>query len=791
MKRTLSCLLFIIPQFIWAATITGIVKDGKGKPLPFASVLIKGTARGTTANSKGQYSLPIEPGEHTLVCQHVGYATEEKKITVGKTDSQIDFQLQEQQYNLQNVTVKSGGEDPAYEIIRQAIKKREEHLNELKQFQCEVYLKGQLQLRNYPKRFLGETVDFEDGDTSKRKMIFLSEGLANYSVDGKNKKKVEVISTKVSGQTGGFGFSVPQIFSFYENNISIGQGLNPRGFISPISNNALNYYKYHFEGTFFENGREVSRIKVIPRRKYEPLFTGYINIVEDEWRLQSVQLTALKEQQMQFLDTLTIEQLYVPLKNVWVMKQQVIYPAGKIFNFDFFGNFVQVYDKYNIEPVYEKKFFGNTIIKFLDSSNKRTLAYWDSIRPIPLLPAEARDYVKKDSLEQVRKSPRYMDSLDRRRNKVTIPKLLLFGQNFNSEKNKSNISINPLLTSFDSYNNIEGYVTNFSGTYFKRWEGRKSLSITPTLRYGFGNTHLNASVAGRYNFGTKYNSSFNFAGGRKVFQVNNADPISGLENTFYYKRDYLKIYEANFLRLGYSKSLGDGFTASISAQYQDRVPLANSIISNKEFAITENITWRPGGKYIEFPDRKIGIRSKYPTFNLSVTEGLNGPFGSNADFTKWHLGMSDDLNFKLGGRFNYRLEVGGFLNAKNVSNVDYQHYLGNQTVFASQYLSSFQLLPYYQYSNIANVYTTAHAEYHLNGLLTNKIPGFRRLNWFLVFGGNALYIDKNSHYYEAFISLENIFKIVRLDFIQGFQPNGSTISGVRFSLPLFASGRGN
>jgi len=132
----------MIPQFIWAATITGIVKDGKGKPLPFASVLIKGTARGTTANSKGQYSLPIEPGEHTLVCQHVGYATEEKKITVGKTDSQIDFQLQEQQYNLQNVTVKSGGEDPAYEIIRQAIKKREEHLNELKQFQCEVYLKG-------------------------------------------------------------------------------------------------------------------------------------------------------------------------------------------------------------------------------------------------------------------------------------------------------------------------------------------------------------------------------------------------------------------------------------------------------------------------------------------------------------------------------------------------------------------------------------------------------------------------------------------------------------------------
>jgi hypothetical protein len=35
-----------------------------------------------------------------------------------------------------------------------------------------VYLKGQLQLRNYPKKFMGQTVDFEDGDTSKKKMLF-------------------------------------------------------------------------------------------------------------------------------------------------------------------------------------------------------------------------------------------------------------------------------------------------------------------------------------------------------------------------------------------------------------------------------------------------------------------------------------------------------------------------------------------------------------------------------------------------------------------------------------------
>jgi hypothetical protein len=247
-----------------------------------------------------------------------------------------------------------------------------------------VYLKGQLQLRDYPTKFLGKKVDFEDGDTSKQKMLYLTENIAKYSVDG-SKKKIEVLSTKVSGSSNGYGFGNPQIISFYENNIQIGEGLNPRGFISPIAENVLNFYKYKFSGTFFENGKEISRIEVIPKRKYEPLFSGYINIIENEWRIQSVQLTLLKEQQMQLLDTLKIEQLYMPLNNAWVIKQQVMYLAGKILSFDFFGNFVQVYDKFDLEPAFEKKFFNGTIIKYDTGSNKKSMAYWDSIRPVPVL----------------------------------------------------------------------------------------------------------------------------------------------------------------------------------------------------------------------------------------------------------------------------------------------------------------------------------------------------------------------------------------------------------------------
>jgi hypothetical protein len=313
-KLPLLLLLIIHCLTAFAGRITGTVTDDKGQVLPHASILVKGTTQGTTANKDGTYFLQLEAGTYTIVAQYVGYSRQEKTITIGSSDIICNFQLTIQQLTLKEVTVTPGAEDPAYEIIRQAIKKRPFYLNQLDRFQCEVYIKGQFQLRDYPKKFLGEKVDFEDGDTSKQKMLYLSETLARYSVQKPAKSKIEVLSTRVSGQRDGFGLSTPQILSFYENNIQIG-GLNPRGFVSPIAGSALNFYRYQYEGSFVEEGREINRIRVIPKRRYEPLFSGYINITEGDWRIHSLNLQLTKASQMEILDTLNIEQLYVPLNN--------------------------------------------------------------------------------------------------------------------------------------------------------------------------------------------------------------------------------------------------------------------------------------------------------------------------------------------------------------------------------------------------------------------------------------------------------------------------------------------
>src|SRR5687767_12133163 len=155
-----KCLLLIFPLIhclsVLAGRISGAVTDEKGQVLAYASILVKGSTQGTTANKEGEYFLQLDPGTYTIVAQYVGYSRQEKTITVGPDNIILDFQLSLQQLSLKEVEVRPGAEDPAFDIIRNAIKKRPYYLNQLNTFQCEVYIKGQLQLRAYPKKFLGE-----------------------------------------------------------------------------------------------------------------------------------------------------------------------------------------------------------------------------------------------------------------------------------------------------------------------------------------------------------------------------------------------------------------------------------------------------------------------------------------------------------------------------------------------------------------------------------------------------------------------------------------------------------
>jgi hypothetical protein len=71
--------------------------------------------------------------------------------------------------------------------------------------------------------------------------------------------------------------------------------------------------------------------------------------------------------------------------------------------------------------------------------------------------------------------------------------------------------------------------------------------------------------------------------------------------------------------------------------------------------------------------------------------------------------------------------------------------------------------------------------------LTNKIPFFKKLNWFFVTGANS-FLTADKQYNEVFFSIENIFKVMRVDFMQGFESGGNKYNGVRLSFSGLLSG---
>jgi hypothetical protein len=821
MQKTLTLLLLMIfPLAAFAGILKGKVTDDKGEALPFAIIFIKGSTTGTSANVNGEYQLSLNAGTYQITAQYIGYKQTIHSITIkGSETIQKDFKLKEQALEMKEVTIKD--EDPAYYIIRQAIKRRKFHLQQVKSFQTSIYLKGVLRNRQFKPGGLIKLISGADEkeiksemgvDSNGKAVLYLVEEKADYYSDG-DKEKTIIRSVKESGSPNGLGFSqMPSVITFYENNINVFSGVNPRGFVSPVSENALNYYKYMYQGEFKENGYTINKIKVTPKRLYEPLFEGTIYISDGDWAIHSLNMQATKKNALDLLDTMRIEQEFLPLeKDVWVVKSQVIYPTLGILGFNVAGYFVTVYDNQKVNQPIPDTVFNNKITSIYDKqANKRDSSYWKEERPMPLEEDEVKDYVVKDSLNAKYSDPIYLDSMRRRGNKFSLSGMLLGGYSFNTKEYKNTFAINSIIgimpgsNGMVNYNTVEG-INVSPRLYWKHMlDTGNYLTTRVAFRYGFSNEHFNAIGGIAY---THQNREWigrmwqlGIDGGSYVFQYNADNPIDPVYNaasTLFYRKNHMKIYERMQGSIFLNRSYGNGFMWRARATYQERYALFNttnySWANSEVEPITDNIPaqlktaiwtqhqavlikvglgYKPGFTYTQYPDFKIGNGSRWPTFNAEYEKGVAGILGSDVNFDKWSAGLHDYFRMKLMGDLKYNIAVGGFLNSNAVGSPDMIHLNGNQIILASPYVSSFQNLPYYAHSNTESIYGEAHLEWALRGLLTNKIPLLRQLQWYLILGTNTFYANNNNYYTEAFVSLDNIgFKLVRLfrvDFVESW-----------------------
>ncbi|WP_142684436.1 SusC/RagA family TonB-linked outer membrane protein [Chitinophaga polysaccharea] len=104
-KHLFLCTLLLAIQGIAAAqnkTITGKITDKNGVAIPGATIQIKGTKSGTSADAEGAFKVSVPPEATALIVSFIGYTAQEVSIT-GKTS--VNVQLAQENTTLTDVVV--------------------------------------------------------------------------------------------------------------------------------------------------------------------------------------------------------------------------------------------------------------------------------------------------------------------------------------------------------------------------------------------------------------------------------------------------------------------------------------------------------------------------------------------------------------------------------------------------------------------------------------------------------------------------------------------------------------
>ena len=808
MSGILCLVLFLFTgHFAQAAIITGKVTDTLQKPIAYASVYIKGTTKGTTTNDNGIYSLNLASGQYIIVFRMLGYKAYSKNVVVANEKITLDVVLHDETMQLKEVTIKVG-EDPAYNMIRHAIKMRKHYKEQVDAYSCDVYIKGIEHIEKHPKKLLGHDISNDIlGLIDSSNIVYLSESVSKFNFKQPDKIKEEMISSKVSGDNQAFSYNKASemLFDFYESVMQI--GLSERGFISPIAPDAMLYYKYRLEGTYQENGNTVDKIQVIARRKNDPVFRGYIYLEEGGWRIYATNLYLTKDAQIDFVDTLVIDQSFIPVTNdIWMpITNKFMFHFGAL-GFQGSGLYVGVNSDYNVTPDFPKHYFTAEDLKIDTDANKKDTIYWHETRPVPLTSEEITDYRKRDSIMAIHKSKKYLDSVDRKSNKLKILGFLM-GYNYRDRYRKEEISIGGLFESVQ-YNTVEGLRVGESVTFYKNLEHKREYSISPSAYYGFSDHRLNGDLSYHYNYKPERFSSFTISAGRSAVQFNQVHPYFFLFNegyTLFEKLNFMKLYQSDFIHIKHSMELVNGVQFTASLKYESRTPLVNTsyfsfVKINRDFSSNDQQSFAPEGvptfnpnkallfdaafkihfaqHYYTRPYEKIVEGSKYPTLNLYYKKGIDNVLGSNVNYDYVQASVDGKINLKMLGNSNWTVTAGKFLNSRSMYFMDYYHFQGNQTIFTNS--GGFELLPYYQYST-NDQFVQANFEHHFGGLILNKFPLLRKLKLSEIAGVNYLTTNTFHQYAEFYVGVEKLHAF-RVIFVSGFAEGEKTYATFRFGI---------
>lgn len=799
--------LFFLVSTSWAqqnTLVVGKIVDSKSnEELPFVNVVFVGTQTGTITGIDGTFRLQTSKAVRQIEVSYVGFKTRIINI-LPRQKNNLKIKLKEESSVLSEVELvskrrkKAKSDSPAIIVMKNVWRNKKKNIaKNIDTLTYDQYEKTQMDINNFSEdfkknrlfkrlQFIFEYADTSDFNEKSQLPLMINE--AKYKVlhsRNPNEHHKIFLGNKISGFQDNRSAqrvleSLNTNFDIYKPAINVFE----KSFTSPLASiGQLNYHYYLKDSTVLTDGNVEYTIQYIPKRSHELTFMGEIKVDKKYWAVKHISLRVDKDANLNFVTDLKFEQTfeYNPMVKKWLIKRDQLITDFQLIeskdNFGFYAHRTIVYSNYGFEKNWNKSHIDS--LKEL-GFRKKSLMYADieETRAEKLTEKEAGIY---EMIGKVEDSPEF---------KFVDNMVYILSNNHIPVFNKT-IDIGPFWNLY-SYNEIEG------NRYFIG--GKTAIGMSH-------NWHTQAFVA----YGDRDKKwKYKIAGGVLV----NRKKYHRL--SFSKTKDYRVITETNpnnllnsgtFISSIFSRGTAPNFMNIDEWKIDSEKDLNNSWRVTNELNRTN---YEEVSEVLKFDFIPSGAPRDFSTTEakIGLIYDINPRYVGNRTTQRWQLFVSNRLQVKFNGIFGFSNVLGSDYEYQKIElQTNYKksfNHIGRlhlnikggilfgevpyPLLFLAQGNRTFSL-DFQKFSLIDNFellsdrYVQIIAEQHFEGLVFNHIPLIRSLKLREVVGikgilgnlnskhkdytinGNAINAPNDGGYWEASVGIENILKILRIDYV--------------------------
>ena len=842
-KILILILLILAASNAFAQQIKGVVTDSvTHEPLMYISVYYQEKKdMGTITNIDGEYSLEARRNGGTLVFSAVGYISKTVKVSYG--NQTVNVQLAPDNVILNEVVVKPKKEkysrknNPAVEFMKKVIEHKKAQALEVNEYyQYDKYEKMKMSINDltpeklekgiYKKySFLRDQVEVSE-TTNKLILPISVQETASQTIFRKDpESKKTIIKGKNSNgieeffSTGDMlGTVLKDVFAdinIYDDEIRLLQ----QRFVSPIGSNAISFYKYYLMDTLQIAGEPCVDLAFTPFNSESFGFNGHLYVVLDStYFVKRAVFNFPKKINLNFVDYMLLEQEFKRAEDgTRLLDHESITVEFKLTEGQdgIFARRVADYSNYTFAPTAEadKAFTKPERIIEETEALTRSESFWAENRP------EAAISQQENSVDhlmaQLRSYPVYYWT-----EKVLS---ILFTGYIPTSKEAPLFYIGPMNATI-SGNTLEGPRIR-AGGMTTAWLN-PHLFAKGYIAYGFKDERVKGLAELEYSFKKKkeYANEFPIHSLKLRYE---SDVNQYGQNYLYTSKDnvFLALKREKDDRIGYFKQAEmtytnefySGFSFQLTARRRTDessylIPFLRKegdvYTPVKDFSTSAaelKLRYAPNEKFFQTQWNRFPVSLDAPVFTLSHTIAGKGILGSDYTYNHTEAGIQKRFWFSAFGYTDIILKAG-----KVWDKVPFPLLImPNANLSYTIQPESYSLMNAMEFMN--DEYFSWDVTYFLNGWLFNRIPLLKKLKWREVVSCRGLYghlSDKNNPvlsdglfafpiantqsmgktpYVEAGIGIENILKVLRLDYVWRLtyrDAPGIDKSGLRISLHM-------